>query len=241
MFAQMLGGDRVLVLTSPVFDFTSPHLPKHVRYVGAQLDDPTWSQPWQSPWPASDTRPLVLVGLSSTFQNQTATLRRIVQALSGLPVRALLTLGGTIRPDEVTGSDNVVVVPSAPHGQVLPHVSVLITHCGHGTTLKGLAAGVPLVCLPMGRDQDDTAARVVYRGAGVRLKPSAPAAKIRAAVQHVLETPSYRENAGRLAAALRAGEGCVAAVAELEELASRGGEASPLTRSHLRPPDSALP
>jgi hypothetical protein len=36
----------------------------------------------------------------------------------------------------------------------------------HGTTLKGLTAGVPLVCLPMGRDQDDTAARGVSRRRG---------------------------------------------------------------------------
>jgi MGT family glycosyltransferase len=218
-FAQMLRSGCVLVLTSPEFDFTSPHLPTTVRYAGPQLDDPTWSAPWRSPWPAHDARPLVLVGLSSTFQDQAATLRRIVEALSSLPVRALVTLGLTLRPDEVPGSDNVQVVPSAPHGQVLAQTSLLITHCGHGTTLKGLAAGVPLVCLPMGRDQDDTAARVVYRGAGVRLKPSAPGPTIRAAVERVLAIPSYRENAQRLAIALRKNQGCVDPIAELESLA----------------------
>jgi UDP:flavonoid glycosyltransferase YjiC (YdhE family) len=160
----------------------------------------------------------VLVGLSSTFQNQTATLRRIVEALSLLPVRALLTLGGTISSEEVSGADNVVVVKSAPHSLVLPHVSVLVTHCGHGTTLKGLAAGVPLVCLPMGRDQDDTAARVVYRGAGVRLKRTASAKSIRSAVQHVLDTRSFRDSAQRLASSLHAGEGCVDPVGQLEQL-----------------------
>jgi UDP:flavonoid glycosyltransferase YjiC (YdhE family) len=35
--------------------------------------------------------------------------------------------------------------------------------------IKALAAGVPLVCLPMGRDQEDTAARVTLSGSGVRL------------------------------------------------------------------------
>jgi MGT family glycosyltransferase len=218
VFDQMLRADATLVLTSPVFDFTSPHMPRNVRYVGPQLDDPQWSEPWQTPWPDGDPRPLVLVGLSSTFQDQAATLRRVVSALSRLPVRALLTLGGTISPDEVAGADNVVVVRSAPHGQVLPHVSVLVTHCGHGTTLKGLAAGVPLVCLPMGRDQNDTAARVVHHGCGVRLKPTAAVAAIRAAVAHVLATPSYRDSAQRLAASLRAREGCVDPVQALEQL-----------------------
>ncbi len=217
-FAQMLRADTVLVLTSPLFDITSPHLPANVRYGGPQLDDPSWSEPWQSPWSDADSRPLVLVGLSSTFQNQTATLGNIVAALSQLPVRGLVTLGATIPAGDVPGSDNVVVVRSAPHTEVLKHASALITHCGHGTTMKGLSAGVPLICMPMGRDQDDTAARVVHRGLGVRLKPSAPSAVIREAVEKVLATKSYRENAERLAASLRAGEGCVDPVEQLEGL-----------------------
>jgi MGT family glycosyltransferase len=208
------------LLTSPAFDFTSPHLPRHVHYAGPQLDDPAWSAPWRSPWKDDDPRPLVLVGLSSTFQNQVSTLRRIVEALSQLPVRALVTLGGAIRADEVPGADNVQVVDSAPHNQILPHTAVLVTHCGHGTTLKGLAAGVPLVCMPMGRDQDDTAARVVYRGAGVRLKPTAPAPAIKQAVEQVLASPSYRDSARKLAASLRAGEGCVDPMTTLEDLAA---------------------
>lgn len=173
------------------------------------------------PFPESDRRPLVLVGLSSTFQNQVAVLRRIVAALSRLPVRGVVTLGPALDPDEVPGSDNVVVLRAAPHAQVLEHAALLITHCGHGTTLKGLAAGVPLVCLPMGRDQNDTAARVVHRGAGVRLSPSASAARIEAAVRHVLATPRYQRAAARLQRALQAREGCVDPVALLEQAAAR--------------------
>lgn len=225
---QMTRADHTLVLTSPVFDFTSPYVPKDVSWVGAQLDDPSWSEPWCSPWSPDDERPLVLVGLSSTFQDQVPLLRRCVQALSGLPVRALVTLGPSVRPDEVSGAGNVVVVRSAPHGEVLPEASLLVTHCGHGTTIKGLAAGVPMVCLPMGRDQNDNAARVVYRGAGVRLKPSASEASIRAAVRSVLDEPGYRAAARKLATAITANEGCTDPVTLLESLArSRRGEGTP--------------
>src|SRR5439155_722381 len=108
---QMLRVDATYVLTSPAFDFTSPALPKNVFYAGPMLDDPSWSQPWSSPWAAGDTRPLVLVGLSSTFQDQAAVLQRIVDALAALPVRAVATLGGALRPDEVRGAENVLVVP----------------------------------------------------------------------------------------------------------------------------------
>jgi UDP:flavonoid glycosyltransferase YjiC (YdhE family) len=55
-----------------------------------------------------------------------------------------------------------------------------------------LVAGVPMVCIPMGRDQDDTAARVVHHGAGVACPPTASAGTIRAAVTKVLEREEYR-------------------------------------------------
>src|SRR5262245_30119048 len=133
---QMLRTDCILMLTTPAFDLTSPAMPRHIAWVGPQLDDPTWTETWRSPWTAGDDRPLVLVGLSSTFQDQATVLRRIVEALAALPVRALVTLGPTVRADEVPGADNVTVVATAPHGAVLRDASLLVTHCGHGTTMK---------------------------------------------------------------------------------------------------------
>ncbi len=55
-----------------------------------------------------------------------------------------------------------------------------------------------MVCMPMGRDQNDNAARVVARGAGVRLKPSDSADAIRKSVGEVLDSPKYRESARKL-------------------------------------------
>jgi UDP:flavonoid glycosyltransferase YjiC (YdhE family) len=68
--------------------------------------------------------------------------------------------------------------------------------------MKALANGVPMVCIPMGRDQNDTAARVVHHGAGIRLSTRASAADIATAVRTVLEDPRYRDNAARLARAI---------------------------------------
>ena len=34
---------KVLVMTSPSFDFAAPRLPANVRYVGPQLEDPDWA------------------------------------------------------------------------------------------------------------------------------------------------------------------------------------------------------
>lgn len=216
-YEQALVAERILVLTSPTFDYAANLVPANVRYVGPILDDPDWAQPWISPWAETDKRPLVLVGFSSTYQNQGPLLRQVVEALTTLPVRAVVTVGQMLEADEVTSTDNVVVVGSAPHRQILAEASVAVSHCGHGTTMKCLAAGVPMVCIPMGRDQNDTAARVVYHGAGVRLSPSASAAKIRKAVQLVLDDDRFRSNATRMSSAI-ADDSTADLVTELETL-----------------------
>ena len=132
-----------------------------------RLDDPVWAGEWTAP--AGDD-PLVLVGLGADFQDQEGLLRRIVVAVGELPVRAVVTTGQGIDPGSIQAPANVQIVRAAPHSEVLREAALAITHCGrYGVTIKALAAGVPLVCLPMGRDQLDVAARVVHAGAGVRL------------------------------------------------------------------------
>jgi UDP:flavonoid glycosyltransferase YjiC (YdhE family) len=82
-----------------------------------------------------------------------------------------------------------------------------------------LAHGVPLVCLPLGRDQGDVAARVVWHGAGLRLSSSAGAPKIRGALDHVLHQPAFRMAAERMRAAISADVEANRACIELEALA----------------------
>lgn len=206
--------DRVLVLASPAFDHPQPSLPANVRYVGPVLDDPTWVEPWTTPWNESDPRPLVLVSLGSTFQDQRALVQRIVNALGAMEVRALVTLGSVFEPGQIASPDNVVTVRSAPHAQVLPGADVVITHGGHGTMMKSLAAGKPILCIPLGRDQIDNAVRLKRAGAGLSLKPKASSDRIVDAVQSLLGDPTYVAKAKSFARQLEPGAG--AAIAELE-------------------------
>jgi MGT family glycosyltransferase len=224
-YDQVLTADRILVLTSPAFDYAAPFVPANARYVGPILDEPGWAEPRTHPW-TDDEQPLVLVGLSSTFQDQATLLRRIIDALSTLPVRAVVTTGPAVDPAGLVASSNVRVVRSAPHGPLIAVAAAVVTHCGHGTTLKSLAAGVPMVCIPMGRDQDDTAARVVHHGAGIRLSPNASAGTIRAAVTTVLEREEYRAAARKLATAITDERGPSTLMTELESLARAGRSVS---------------
>jgi len=218
-YDQALDTDRILVLTSPAFDYAASSVPSNVRYVGPILDDPDWVEPWESPWPDDDERPLVLVGFSSTYQNQGPVLRRVIEALSALPVRAVVTAGQMLDTRELTATGNVAVVATASHTQILAEAALVVSHCGHGTTMKALAAGVPMVCIPMGRDQNDTAARLVHHGVGVRLPPRASASRIAKAVKEVLNDDRFRSSAARLSSAIADVGQTADLVLELEALA----------------------
>jgi MGT family glycosyltransferase len=188
---------RVLVMTSPSFDFKAAQLPDNVRYVGPQLDDPDWAI--RAKWQRQGTEPLVLVATSSIYQDQTDLLQRIAEALGQLPVRAVLTTGRAVDPVEIQAAANVEVLRAAPHVRVLREASAVVTHAGHGTVLKSLAAGVPLVCIPMGRDQKGNTVRVLRLGAGVRLSRKSTPAQIAAAICEVLERAQYKAAARRFA------------------------------------------
>lgn len=122
-------------------------------------------------------------------------------------------------------ADNISVVASAPHGQVIPHASVVVTHCGHGTAIKALSQGVPLLCIPMGRDQGDNAARTVWHGAGIRLKVSATPTSIAKALNALIQESRYSDAARKLAGRIRDEGAGDRAVEELESLAIRGERA----------------
>jgi UDP:flavonoid glycosyltransferase YjiC (YdhE family) len=234
---QYHAADLRLIQTSRAFDFAITPPPPNVRYVGPVLDDPDWAGAWQSPWAKDDARPLVVASLSSTFQDQRGVLQRIVAALGSLPVRGLVTLGPAMAGERFDVPDNVVVLASAPHAQVFAHAAAVVTHAGHGTVMRALAHGVPLLCLPMGRDQDDNAARVVARGAGLRLRPSAKAARIAEAARRLLDDPAFRAAAARLGRIIRDDVAANRAVRELEVIANMADPARrPLRSLRLAPP-----
>jgi MGT family glycosyltransferase len=228
VFEQFHHARRLLVLSAEAFDFKATRMPANLRYAGPRLDDPGWAAPWTPP---GGSEPLVLVAFSTTFQDHESTLQRVVDALAELPVRAVVTTGPAIDPSALRAPERIQVVASAPHQAVLRESAVAVTHAGHGIVMKALAADVPMLCMPMGRDQNDNAARVVAHGAGLRLKPGAPARAIGRAVGRLLDEPSFRERAARLGAEIRAAAQNDTAVDELEELV---GGYSPSRRSGVR-------
>jgi MGT family glycosyltransferase len=150
-----------------------------------------------------------------------------VNAVADLPVRVLLTVGRELDLDALPPvPGNVRVERWVPQQDVLRHAAAAVVHGGSGSTLGAIAAGVPLVVVPLFADQPYNARRVAEVGAGLAVEPNrenvdATIQPLRAALESVLSEPSYGERARELAEELRAEPPVDAAVPLLERLDRR--------------------
>jgi UDP:flavonoid glycosyltransferase YjiC (YdhE family) len=101
----------------------------------------------------------------------------------------------------------------------LPSVAATVTHCGHGTVTASLAYSVPIAGLPYpAADQPFLAARIQALGAGIAMDGESSPAVIKSAVRDLLDRPSFREAAARLAQAIRLAPGAAGAADVLGDL-----------------------
>lgn len=196
----------------------------HVVPTAATFDSPV---PWDLPLqyvgplqPVGADRDLpelpprfVLVSFSTTWQRQVDQLQRTIDGLAMLDRPVVVTTGPTVDPREVAVAANTVVVAELPHRRILDRVDVVVTHAGHGTALAALSAGVPLVCMPMGRDQHDVARRVVAIGAGVEIDPERVDQDLLGAVRRVIDDPAFADAAARMARSIASHGGLPEALA----------------------------
>jgi MGT family glycosyltransferase len=211
--------DRALVTVPAAFD-SWPDPPANVVHVGPIAEEAA-PQPWVPPWPDGDGRPLVVVTLGTTYMHQEGLLRRVLGALDGLGTRVLVLTGLELDPSEVPGGPGVRVESYIPHAAVLPHAAVVISHGGMGSLLEAFRAGVPSVCVPLGRDQAGNAVAASERGAAIALPGDATGGRLRDAITEALTSPALHEGARRMASAIAACGGAPAAADQVEQVATR--------------------
>jgi UDP:flavonoid glycosyltransferase YjiC (YdhE family) len=108
-------------------------------------------------------------------------------------------------------------VTYVPHRAVFPHAALVVTHAGWQTVNAALADGVPLVCIPDGRDQPDNAARVLACGAGVRVRKNVSPDKLRRVIVRALTDAALKQRAEQMADVL-AIDGALAVAERVEQL-----------------------
>ena len=145
-------------------------------------------------------------------------MRRCVDAVAQLPVRAIVTTGASIDPASVNAGANTQVVRYVPHAEILQSASLVITHAGLGTTMAALGRGVPLVCTPMGRDQFFNAEQVQALGAGRMLMPDSSSDAIAQAATDILGDDHFTVAAKQMAVSIAGYGGAAEAAAALEAL-----------------------
>lgn len=194
--------DRSLIAVSESFDFPATYWPTNTRYIGPLLDEGHWSEPWRSTWTAGSKRTRVLVSFSTTQQDQAAALQRVIDAVAAVGMEGVATTGPALEGTALDAPAGVALVPTAPHDQVMKEVSLVVAHGGHGTVSRALRHGLPLLVMPMGRDQYDIAARVECHGAGLVLPPDASGAEIADALRRLASEPGFGVAARRLGEAM---------------------------------------
>ncbi len=186
-----------------------------VRYTG-----PVW-QSRPRPTEPSNGRPRLLVSLSTCwFPGQRQVLQNILDAISELPVTAIVTTGPAVSPADLRAPANAELHQFLPHADVLPTVSMLVGHGGHATTMAALAHDLPVVVLPLLKIMDQRAIGRALRAAGAgRLlaKRSSPN-QIRTVIADVLADDSARRAAALLGAEIRQRDGAVVAADAISQV-----------------------
>lgn len=203
--------DRLLLCTVESFD-GAPDVPGNARYVGPVLEPEGPDAGWKPP-----SRSLVVVSLGTTDMGEAPVLQRVLDALSTLPVDVVATAPPHIDRASLRVPRNAEVRPLTRHAALLPHADLFIGHAGHGGIMAAMAFGVPIVCVPLDRDQPSNAARVEAVGAGRAVAKDADATTM-ANVFEAVRTGS-REREGVIAMANAIAAYGNAAVDTVESLA----------------------
>jgi UDP:flavonoid glycosyltransferase YjiC (YdhE family) len=204
-----------LVATFPALEYER-HWPPGVHVVGPLMWEPP-SAEVELP-PGDD--PLVLVAPSTSQDPEQRLLEAALRGLADEPVRVLATWNRRHPGRVLRVPDNARVVEWVSYSRTMPLCDLVVCHAGHGTLVRTLSCGCPVVACPVGGDMNENAARIDRAGVGVRLpsrfiRPRA----LRLAARSALGDPSIRARARELAGWHAAHDSGATAAALVEELA----------------------
>lgn len=205
--------DLTLVTTLPEFDPGPAALPGSLQVgpVLGRLGDPS---------PRDPDLPVLVSFSTISYPGQQAVVQRVLDALAGLGVRALVS-----NPTGLSGlrvPPGVQVASYLPHEEVMPRVRAVVCHGGHGTTMMALAHGLPVAVVPLTSHADHVLmGRLVERaGVGVAVPKGADLATTAASVARLLAMDTAY--VGRFRDLLRSTDGAATAAQAVANLQASG-------------------
>jgi UDP:flavonoid glycosyltransferase YjiC (YdhE family) len=199
------GPDAVFPLTARFLRHTDPALP------GEEL--PPWVDELEA-------RPTVLVSMGTVFHRTAGIYEAVLEGMRDEPVNLVVAAGFDQDPGRFGPQPpHVRLEPYLPLAALLPRCDLFITHGGFNSVKESLAAGVPMVVIPISADQPYSAQRCSDLGVGVALGPDERApSDIRRAERTVLADRGYSRRAREMQRDMSALPGPHHAVALLEAL-----------------------
>ncbi len=171
-------------------------IPPNVHMVGPMLHAEHERLPDELARWIEDGSPVVYANLGTLAVASNEQLEAMLAALTDDRFRSLWILKDAQRarlPKQLPESVRVLSWGPAPI-TVLEHpdVHAFVSHCGINSVYESIAAGTPIVGIPMFADQRDMAVRVADAGAGVWIdKNAVRAADLKAAIARVVDDPSF--------------------------------------------------
>jgi UDP:flavonoid glycosyltransferase YjiC (YdhE family) len=189
--------------------------PESVHVVGPLMWEPPYGEVEQPP----GTDPLVLIAPSTAQDPQHRLLRSALIGLAREPIRVLATWNRRPVRAAVPVAANTRLVEWVSYSRTMPRCTLVVCHAGHGTMVRALASGAPIVAVPHGGDMAENAARASWAGVGVRLPWRLLGPRtLRLAVRQALAEPRLAARARELAAWTAAHDGASRAAELVEEL-----------------------
>ncbi|MGI4840283.1 MAG: glycosyltransferase [Janthinobacterium lividum] len=171
------------------FDFPRQSLPAHFHAVGPLRGLPDGAS---GPWPIDASKPFVFASLGTLQGDRIGMFEQIAAACRQLGAQLLIAHCGHLdsrQEQRLLARGARWVTDFAPQQWALTQADAVITHGGLNTVMDAIAAGTPMLVMPIAFDQPGVAARVRYRGLGLTLHRLARAPRIAAALRTLLATP----------------------------------------------------
>ena len=198
----------------PAIDFPRRELPPSFHYTGPFRR----GAPEPFALPPGDERPLLFCSLGTLQGSRVNLFRKVAQACARLDLRLLLTHGGLGHFDSAAPlPGNPLVYDWVPQESVLEQSDLVVCHGGINTVLEPLAAGLPMVLMPLAFEQSAIAARLEHAGVARVLSHRASARRIADAIADVRGDPAFRQRARAVAEQMRAAGGVRRAVDLIEQ------------------------
>lgn len=195
-------GDLYLLQSVPELAGPPERFPQEVRPIGSCLWGEEEPDDGLAAWLQRGDGEILYVQIGRSFDIP-SPWPVIAEALRDLPVRVVASVGRADASAKVN-SPRFFIRDHVPQSQVLPHARLVVTGGNSTAMLGALTHGLPMLMLPGGGEQFEAAYRCSRAGAAIELPAlEVTTAGIRASVEELLGTESYRAAAAGLQSAFR--------------------------------------